>query len=132
MNRSFVIFIAIFIAAAFISSVSGQEKKIPVFVSGNEGHKSYRIPALVTLPNGDLLAFCEGRVNGSGDFGDINIVMKKSTDHGNTWSHLQTIVDNTLLQAGNPAPVVDVTDPAWPKGRVFLFYNTGNNSEGEV
>jgi sialidase-1 len=132
MNRSFVIFIAIFIAAAFISSVSGQEKKIPVFVSGNEGHKSYRIPALVTLPNGDLLAFCEGRVNGSGDFGDINIVMKKSTDHGNTWSHLQTIVDNTLLQAGNPAPVVDVTDLAWPKGRVFLFYNTGNNSEGEV
>jgi sialidase-1 len=27
---------------------------------------------------------------------------------------------------------VDLTDPEYPKGRIFLFYNTGNNHEGEV
>jgi sialidase-1 len=54
------------------------QEKVPVFTSGTEGHKSYRIPAIIKIPNGDLLAFCEGRVNGSGDFGDINIVLKKS------------------------------------------------------
>ncbi len=108
------------------------QNKIPVFVSGTEGHKSYRIPAIINLPNGDILAFCEGRVNGAGDFGDINIVMKSSRDNGRTWSALQTIVDNDKLQAGNPAPVVDVSDPAYPQGRIFLFYNTGNNHEGEV
>ncbi|WP_121356652.1 sialidase family protein [Flavisolibacter nicotianae] len=106
--------------------------KIPVFVSGREGHKSYRIPAIVGLTNDDLLAFCEGRVNGAGDFGDINIVMKRSSDGGKTWTALQTIVDADSLQAGNPAPVVDLTDPAYPSGRIFLFYNTGNNHEGEV
>ena len=58
------------------------QEKVPVFVSGTEGHKSYRIPAIVGLPNGDLLAFCEGRVHGAGDFGDINIVMKHSSDKG--------------------------------------------------
>jgi sialidase-1 len=79
-----------------------------------------------------LLAFCEGRVKGSGDFGDINIVLKRSTDNGKTWSVLETLVDVDSLQAGNPAPVVDVTDPFYPEGRVFLFYNTGNNHEGEV
>lgn len=104
----------------------------PVFVSGEEGHKSYRIPAIISLPNGELLAFCEGRVNNSADFGDINIVMKRSRNKGKTWGPLQNIVDYNDLQAGNPAPVVDMKDPAWPKGRIFLFYNTGNKHEGEV
>ncbi len=103
-----------------------------VYTSGTEGHKSYRIPAIISLPNGELLAFAEGRVNGAGDFGDVNIVLKRSTDHGKTWSALSTLVDYAKLQAGNPAPVVDLYDPAFPKGRIFLFYNTGNNHEGEV
>lgn len=114
------------------NGIVAQQNILPVFVSGQEGHKSYRIPAIIGLPNGRLLAFCEGRVNGSNDFGDINIVMKSSADGGKTWSALQTIVDADSLQAGNPAPVVDLTDPLYPKGRVFLFYNTGNNHEGEV
>ncbi|MES2416697.1 MAG: sialidase family protein [Bacteroidota bacterium] len=104
----------------------------PVFVSGQEGHQSYRIPAIVTLKNGDLLAFAEGRVHDAGDFGDINIVLKRSRDKGKTWSALQTVVDYDQLQAGNPAPVLDLTDPKYPKGRLFLFYNTGNNHESEV
>ena len=108
------------------------QTSVPVFISGTEGHKSYRIPAIVGLPGGGLLAFAEGRVHGSGDFGDINIVTKHSNDNGKSWSALQTIVDADTLQAGNPAPVMDLTDPAYPNGRIFLFYNTGNNHEGEV
>jgi len=112
--------------------VMAQMAPVTVFESGKEGHKSYRIPAIVALKNGTLLAFAEGRVNNAGDFGDINIVLKRSTDGGKTWTNLQTIVDYDQLQAGNPAPVVDLTDPLYPQGRVFLFYNTGNNHEGEV
>lgn len=103
-----------------------------VFESGKEGHKIYRIPAIVGFPKGDLLAFAEGRVNGGGDFGDINMVMKRSSDKGKTWSPLQVIVNYDALQAGNPAPVIDMFDPAFPEGVVYLFYNTGNNHEGEV
>lgn len=125
--KTFFISIAIF---SFLSSYS--QEKVPVFISGTEGHKSYRIPAIISLPNNDLLAFCEGRVHGSGDFGDINIVMKRSSNQGKTWDELKTIVDVDSLQAGNPAPVVDLTDPEYPNGRIFLFYNTGNNHEGEV
>ena len=110
----------------------GNSNDIPVFVSGNDGYESYRIPAIISAPNGDLLAFCEGRVHGAGDFGDIDIVLKRSTDQGKTWSSLHKVVDYDTLQAGNPAPVVDLLDPAYPEGRIFLFYNTGNNHEGEV
>lgn len=126
---------SIFTALVFLLiSTSGiaQVKYRPVFVSGQEGHQSYRIPAIVTLKNGDLLAFAEGRVHNAGDFGDVNIVLKRSSNQGKTWSSLKTVVDYAQFQAGNPAPVVDLTDPKYPEGRLFLFYNTGNNHEGEV
>jgi sialidase-1 len=58
--------------------------------------------------------------------------MKRSADKGKTWNAIQTVVNYDTLQAGNPAPVVDLTDPVYPNGRLFLFYNTGNNHEGEV
>ncbi len=124
--------ILLFLCLILLGQSYTHAQQIPVFVSGNEGHKSYRIPAIIKLPKGDILAFAEGRLQGSGDFGDINIVMKRSADNGKTWSSLSTIVDYDTLQAGNPAPVFDDSDPAFPKGRIFLFYNTGNNHEGEV
>ena len=115
-----------------MATTLAQTTDVPVFVSGTEGYKSFRIPAAIALPNGDILAFCEGRVHGAGDFGDIDIVVKRSKDKGKTWGTLHIAVDMDSLQAGNPAPVVDLTDPAYPEGRIFLFYNTGNNHEGEV
>lgn len=121
----------VFIVFSFLDTAFSQPK-VPVFVSGADGHKSYRIPSIITAPNGDLLAIVEGRVSNAGDFGDINLVMKRSTDRGKTWSPLKTLVDNDTLQAGNPAPVVDLMDPAFPQGRILLFYNTGNNHEAEV
>jgi len=122
----------VFFAVIYSSVFSQITERVQVFVSGTEGHKSYRIPAIIRAPGGDLIAFCEGRVHDAGDFGDINIVMKRSADEGATWSALATVVDYESLQAGNPAPVVDLTDPAFPQGRIFLFYNTGNNHENEV
>ncbi len=103
-----------------------------VFENGKEGHKSYRIPAIVALPDGQLLAICEGRVNDADDFGDVNLVMKRSFDKGKTWGKLEMIVDHSTLQAGNPAPVVDMMDKRYPKGRLFLFYNTGNDHEPQI
>lgn len=114
------------------SIASAQQVFIPVFTSGEQGYNTFRIPAIVKAPNGDLLAFCEGRVTGGGDFGNIDIVLKRSTDQGLHWGDLQVVADAGSLQAGNPAPVVDYTDPDYPAGRIFLFYNTGDNHEGEV
>lgn len=108
------------------------QKRIPVFISGQQGYTTYRIPAIIKAPNNDLLAFCEGRVNSSSDFGNVDIVMKRSKDQGKTWSHLLVIVNNDSLQAGNCAPVVDISDPQFPAGKIYLFYNTGNNHESEI
>jgi len=117
---------------ATMVSLSGNAQETVVFTSGEDGYASYRIPAIVRDKDGALIAFAEGRVNHSGDFGNVDIVYKTSRDGGRTWSGLQVAVDHDSLQAGNAAPVVDLLDPRYPNGRIFLFYNTGNNHEHEV
>lgn len=115
-----------------LTSTFPQQNKVSVFRADTDGYNTFRIPTIIKSPNGDLLAFCEGRLKGSADFGDINIVMKRSTDNGVAWGSIYTIVDYDSLQSGNPAPVVDLLDPDFPSGRIFLFYNTGNNHENEI
>ncbi|MDP7288617.1 MAG: sialidase family protein, partial [Phycisphaerae bacterium] len=57
----------------------GPENQLDVFVSGKEGYKTFRIPAIVVTKKGAVLAFCEGRVGGRGDSGNIDMVLKRST-----------------------------------------------------
>ncbi|HYR59600.1 MAG TPA: sialidase family protein [Chthoniobacteraceae bacterium] len=55
---------------------------------------NYRIPAIIQVPNGDVLVFAERRNDGPGDIGDHDIVLKRSRDKGKTWSGEQTIFDD--------------------------------------
>jgi len=80
---------------------------VTVFQQGEGGYHTFRIPAIVAANDGTLLAFAEGRVNGSGDNGNIDLVLKRSFDGGATWGPLQLIHNNGSSEAGNPAPVVD-------------------------
>lgn len=78
------------------------EASVP-FRAGQEGYASFRIPAVVATRTGDLLAFCEGRVGSRDDFGNIDVVLKRSTDGGRTWGPLQVAARNGDALAGNPA-----------------------------
>ncbi|MEI6582269.1 MAG: sialidase family protein [Chitinophagia bacterium] len=109
-----------------------QQKPVVVFQAGESGYHTFRIPAIIKHASGALLAFCEGRMANSSDFGDIDIVMKRSGDGGITWGPLQVLVDRAESQAGNPAPVFDQLDSRYPNGRVLLFYNTGNQPENSI
>ena len=120
------------IFSCFASTLSAQQKTVVVFQAGESGYHTFRIPAIIKHASGSLLAFCEGRKANSSDFGDIDIVMKRSEDGGRTWGPLQVVVDRAESQAGNPAPVFDQLDSRYPKGRVLLFYNTGNQPENTI
>ena len=43
---------------------AGDVEAFTVFQNGDDGYKLFRIPAIVTASNGDLLAFCEARQGG--------------------------------------------------------------------
>jgi sialidase-1 len=84
---------------------------INVFVSGQDGYACYRIPAIEVAPDGSLLAFAEGRKNNMNDPGynnEIDLVCKRSTDGGGTWSPMQVIEHVAKdWSSANPATVVD-------------------------
>ncbi len=78
-----------------------------LFDAGRDGYHTYRIPALLTAANGDLLAFCEGRRDSVHDSGQIDIVMKRSTDGGHTWTAQSVVATEPEMTCGNPCPVLD-------------------------
>lgn len=82
----------------------------------------YRIPAIVTAPNGDLIAAIDERVPSCGDLKwskDINIVIRRSSDNGASWSEIETVVDYPFGQsASDPSMIVDNVT-----GDLFMFFN---------
>ena len=86
------------------------------------GVACYRIPAIVTAPNGDVVVAIDERVPSCGDLRsntDINIVMRRSTDNGDSWSAIETIVDYPVGQsASDPSLIVDYVTET-----IFLFFN---------
>lgn len=103
--------------------------KMPLFISGEDGYRTYRIPALVTTKTGVVLAFCEGRKAGSGDTGNIDLLLKRSTDSGRTWSKQQVIWNDTTNTCGNPAPVVDRETGVV---HLLMTWNRGDDHERDI
>ena len=96
-------------AFSFFLSQIGQAEvdESVIFRSGEEGYSNYRIPSLINTKSGSLLAFCEARKDHRGDSGNIDLVVKRSTDGGKTWSRPLVVWDAGDHTAGNPCPVVD-------------------------
>lgn len=106
-------------------SFGQNERGKAIWKTGEGAYKGYRIPAIVVSKNGTILAFAEGRNNG-GDTGDIDIVLKRSTDHGKTWNAESVVWNDALNTCGNPCPVVDEET-----GRIWLWMSWNNGKDGE-
>jgi len=101
-----------------------------LFVSGEQEGRGYRIPAMVVLPGDIILAFSESRADPFLDWGDIDLVMKRSTDGGKTWGSIITLRDEGTHTAGNPCPVFNnITQTVWlpycvDNKQVFIMNST--------
>ncbi len=100
-----------------VSDAAGPLRKVDVFTAGQGGYEFYRIPAIVTAPDGTLLAFCEGRKSSRSDDGDIDMLLRRSTDGGERWESIQSLAEeggDAAIKFGNPCPVVDLqTGTVW-------------------
>lgn len=102
---------------------------VTVFRAGEQGYHTFRIPAVVRTPKGDLLAFAEGRRQAAADAGDIDLVSRRSVDGGRTWSALQVVGDDGADTFGNPCAVVDhATGTIW----LFVIRTTGSDKEQAI
>lgn len=67
-------------------------EKLDLFESGKDDYALYRIPGIIVTKKGTVLAWCEARKTGKGDWGPIDVMMRRSTDGGKTWAPRQCIV----------------------------------------
>lgn len=80
-----------------------------VFQVGENGSKSYRIPAVVTCDDGTLVAVADRRIENSSDLpGKIDVVCRTSSDNGLTWTPMVTVAAHDENGGyGDPALVID-------------------------
>lgn len=114
-------------AAAPQSTVAPYFEQEALFNPAQEqGYTCFRIPSVARTKQGTLLAFAEGRVANCGDTGNIDVVLKRSSDGGKTWSPLQVVNKGNGDTHGNPVPIVDNET-----GRITLIttYNKGRTDD---
>jgi Neuraminidase (sialidase) len=119
-----------FLANAQDSQVMKLNDSQALFVSGTDGTHTYRIPAIITAKNGDLIAACDARRKSAADLKpqrSIDIVFRRSTDHGKTWSPIELMENVDDGGCSDPSLVLDSET-----GNIFCFYNfmvsdTSNN-----
>ena len=123
-----------FLLAALVFALAhpaqaAEPEQSPLYVAGKDGYHTYRIPSLIVGPKGTVLAFCEGRKNNRGDAGDIDVVLKRSTDGGKTWGRIEMVWDEADNTCGNPCPVVDArTGTIW----LLLTHNLRADTEARI
>lgn len=88
-----------------------------LYVAGERGYASYRIPGLTVTPKGTVLAYCEARRGTSGDWGSIDIWMRRSTDAGASWG---------------PAAQITMPTERIPKNPVALSQNLAGTDERTI
>jgi sialidase-1 len=115
-------------ALLLLLPVSAVAEPLDLFAgTGKAPHHTYRIPTLAVTKQGTLLAFAELRRNSAYDSGDIETVLKRSTDGGKTWSAEKVIQDFGTDTIGNACPIVD---PA--TGRISVLTVWGRLPERNV
>lgn len=80
-----------------------------VYEPGDYGSRFYRIPAIVTLDDGSLVSVADKRINNIADLpNDIDVVCRRSTDGGRSWSEYITVARHDSIGGyGDPALVCD-------------------------
>lgn len=75
--------------------------EVRLYAPGDYGSANWRIPAILCLNDGSLLAVCDKRKYNESDLPeDIDIVARRSTDGGHSWSEPVTIAEGTGYKQG--------------------------------
>ena len=133
MNRSFKFLLLIaFTAGHTITSqvpkdLSKDSSNVSTpFYSGLNGYFSYRIPTLIQSKKA-LVAFAEGRKNSTSDFGNIDLVYRRSTNKGKTWEPIKILIDKDTIAVQNPVPIY-----VKEKNKIVLLFNITSQSEHDI
>jgi sialidase-1 len=80
-------------------------EKTDLWTGDEGGYKMYRIPGIVVTKKGTVLAYAEARRHSGNDWDTIDIVVRRSTDAGRTFSPQQVIARVTGEIRRNPVAI---------------------------
>jgi sialidase-1 len=125
--------LAIYVLLASAASAAQVHTYQKIFDGGfASGFHTFRIPSIVRTSNGTLVAIAECRRWNATDWGDINIVFKRSTNNGSTWSALGEVVGAGSGSWTNPTAVVNLKTGTANYGRIWLFLNWHDGSYDSI
>lgn len=92
---------------AVVSSVQADdsplvESRLDLFRGGDGAYDLYRIPGLVVTAKGTVIVYCEARQRAGSDWGPIDLIMRRSTDAGKTFSLPVKMADVPGPKTKNP------------------------------
>ena len=104
-----------------------------IFDMGDYGSFNYRIPSIVTTADGVVIAGADQRHDHWSDWGNIDTVVRMSTDQGQTWSDLTTVIDLKSQPYDSGTQSAFLIDPvmiATESGRVWMMVDMFPESTG--
>lgn len=75
------------------TALAAEPVKTDLFTANEGGYETYRIPGIVVTKKGTVLVYCEARKLARGDWGAIDVVLRRSTDGGKTFEPMRRLVD---------------------------------------
>jgi len=130
MKRSTLLF-AFFLGMCCVTSCNEKNSASfswnHIWNNSDSSYNNFRIPSMIVTQKGTVLIFCEAR--SGGDASDIDLLVRRSNDNGETWSEQSIVWQDSINTCGNPCPVIDQTT-----GRIILFmtWNPGEESGKEI
>ena len=126
MKRVALLLLFIFGLCYVTSCIDAERESVfwsHVWKNSDPSYNNFRIPSIIVTQNETVLIFCEGR--SGGDASDIDLLVRRSDDNGQSWSRQSIVWEDGSNTCGNPCPVIDQTT-----GRIILLMSWNMSGEG--
>lgn len=110
MHRSLAVLAVVFLATGCdrLAEEATEDTGLQVsrlYEADTGGYAHYRVPAIAVSPAGTVMVVVEARESSSGDWGPQDILLRRSSDGGETWDEPRKIVELSEEQPQNDAAI---------------------------
>jgi sialidase-1 len=110
-------FVVAMLATRTLHGDEAKLEKTPIFTAGHESYYTYRIPAICVTPKRTVIAAAAGRYDSASDWANVDLVIRRSPDGGNSWDNQEVLVNDGANTVDNPTFIIDAKS-----GAIHLMY----------
>jgi sialidase-1 len=100
-----IVILALAMASQSAGAAEPELQQQDLWKADEGGYAIYRIPGIVVTAKGTVLAYCEARKTGQSDWDTIDILLRRSTDGGKTFSPPVNVANVANPKPRNPVAI---------------------------